>query len=570
VIDPRRPPSRPRRSRSSAAFLVFLALLAGRAAAQEPSPSGDEAAVRPAVAADPGTGAAEMAAAIATAGPGATIGEIRVVTKNIFDPGEPGEDRRLFRWADHLHRTTRPEVVQRQLLFKSGDPFSPAVLAESERLLRANPYLFDAQIRPVRYQDGRVDLEVVTHDVWTLRAGVSLNRAGGKNSTNFALQDSNFLGTGKDLTLWRIDTVDRISTLLRYRDPALFQTRGQLEVSYADYSDGNSQRFELERPFYSLDARWEAALRLRRFDRIDSLYTAGQIFAAFRHGMERLEVEGGTSPGLAGGATHRWRLGFTFERDHFDYAPGGDSTPAPPDRRNLAYPWIGFEYVEDGFVTEHQLDQIQRAEDLNLGRQFHARFGWSSPSLGADHGRLIGEAATTLGWRPGAGQLLLASAEGASRWWRNGAENLLVSGRLRYYAREFGRHLFYAALEGDVAHALDPENQLLLGGDSGLRGYPLRFQDGDRRVLLTLEQRFFSAREYFHLLHAGAAVFFDAGSAWFAGSDRQLLRDVGIGLRVGSNRSAQGTMVHLDLAFPLDRDRSIQSVQWLVSTSESF
>ena len=131
---------------------------------------------------------------------------------------------------------------------------------------------------------------------------------------------------------------------------------------------------------------------------------------------------------------------------------------------------------------------------------------------------------------------------------------------------------FYAGLGADVARALDTESQLLLGGDSGLRGYPLRFQDGDRRLLLTLEQRFFSRREFFRLFNLGAAVFFDAGSAWFEDSlaDPEVLRDVGLGLRIGSSRSGGGTMVHLDLAFPLDRDRSIESVQWLVSTSETF
>ncbi len=36
---------------------------------------------------------------------------------------------------------------------------------------------------------------------------------------------------------------------------------------------------------------------------------------------------------------------------------------------------------------------------------------------------------------------------------------------------------------------LDPEEQLLLGGDSGLRGYPLRYQAGKARALAVIEQR---------------------------------------------------------------------------------
>jgi hypothetical protein len=49
-----------------------------------------------------------------------------------------------------------------------------------------------------------------------------------------------------------------------------------------------------------------------------------------------------------------------------------------------------------------------------------------------------------------------------------------------------------------------------------------------------------------------------------------LLRDVGIGLRLGSSRSSFGNVVHIDLAFPLDGDEDIDSVQLLVTTRASF
>jgi hypothetical protein len=50
-----------------------------------------------------------------------------------------------------------------------------------------------------------------------------------------------------------------------------------------------------------------------------------------------------------------------------------------------------------------------------------------------------------------------------------------------------------------------------------------------------------------------------------------MLRDIGLGLRLGSSRSARGAVVHLDLAFPLDRTgANIKAVQWLVSTRDTF
>ncbi|HEX6863283.1 MAG TPA: hypothetical protein VF414_10735, partial [Thermoanaerobaculia bacterium] len=174
------------------------------------------------------------------------------------------------------------------------------------------------------------------------------------------------------------------------------------------------------------------------------------------------------------------------------------------------------------------------------------------------------------GWRPTPRQLIQAQAGGSTRWTENNAENLVAGGRVRWYARNFGNHLFYASLGADLAHRLDEEEQLLLGGDSGLRGYPLRYQDGDARALLTLEQRFFTGFYPFHLFHVGGAVFFDAGRTWGGANGLGLLKDVGFGLRLSSSRSGLGSMVHLDLAFPLDGDPSIQRMQWLVSTKTSF
>jgi outer membrane protein assembly factor BamA len=514
--------------------------------------------------------------------PGTVIGEVRVVSKDIFDAGKPGEDNRIFRLANRLHRTTRIGVIERQLLFRPGEVFSPELVEESARLLRANDYLYDVDIQPVMREDGKVDVEVATRDVWTLQGGVSFGRAGGRNSSSFSVEDSNFLGTGKEVSLARIGTIDRTSNLVRYTDPNLLGSRVRMLLSYADNSDGGRQRFEIEQPFYSLDSRWAAGLRTFRDDRLESLYKAGKVALAFRHRNDFLEAYGGLSAGLVNGSTRRWQAGFTYSRDTFS-APTAQFlkkvVPVPPDRV-LAYPWVRFESIQDRYVVERDLDRIQRAEDLNLGRQTSLLLGLSSPAFGGDGNRWIVQSAVSDGWRPTSRQLLLAQLGASARWFRSDAENLVAGGRVRWYARDFGNQIFFASLGGDVAHHLDGEDQLTLGGDSGLRGYPLRYQSGDRRFLFTVEQRFFSGREIFHLAHLGAAVFFDAGQAWFVDplsqrdltlrQERKVLKDIGLGLRIGSSRSSRGSVLHLDLAFPLDRDRSIRSLQWLVSTGETF
>ncbi len=134
---------------------------------------------------------------------GARIGHIRVVARDIFDTADPKEDKLLFHWANSLHIETRPGVIERALLFKTGDPVSVRVIDETERLLRSVRYLYDVHIRPVAVNDGVVDIEVETHDTWSLDLGVSAGRSGGSSSSGLQLREYNLLGTGVSLSLGR-------------------------------------------------------------------------------------------------------------------------------------------------------------------------------------------------------------------------------------------------------------------------------------------------------------------------------------------------------------------------------
>jgi hypothetical protein len=510
---------------------------------------------------------------------GALVREIRVRVDDIFDLDDPKEDGHLFRLANRLHRTTREDVVAAQLLLRPGDRYSRRAIEESERLLRADRYLSDAHIETRENPDGTVDLEVVARDVWTLNAGVAVGRKGGVNTTRVQVQDTNLLGWGKSLTLQRATDVDRSSTVFRATDPAIFGSRFQWGLGYASNSDGSERQFEISRPFFSLDTRWSAGLAARDDDRIDTLYQLGHVAAGFRHRVETYELQGGLSTGVRGGWTRRWSAGFRYQSDRFQLDPSVEAPPALAPDRVLAYPWIGFEGVEDSYVTARNVDQMGRTEDLHLGGSWNARLGLSSPAWGGDRERWIFAVAGRTGFHLGERNLLFVDAGLDGRWSGNETEDTTLSAGARLYLRDFGDQLLAITVDAAAAHDLDPERQLTLGGDSGLRGYPLRYQDGDARLLLSIEQRFFTSWYPFHLAHVGAAVFLDIGRTWrndaggdlgAASRDYGTLRDVGIGLRLANSHSGLGQMIHVDLAFPLDRDTSIRSPQLVISTKRTF
>jgi hypothetical protein len=135
---------------------------------------------------------------------GAVIGEIRIAIGDIFDTHIPGERAWLYRTANKLHIQTREQTIREQLLFKPGEPYRARVIDETERLLRANGYLYSAEIEPVGYHDGVVDLVVRTRDVWTLNPGFSYSRAGAITTSARRIEEKNLLGTGQEVLRYRL------------------------------------------------------------------------------------------------------------------------------------------------------------------------------------------------------------------------------------------------------------------------------------------------------------------------------------------------------------------------------
>jgi hemolysin activation/secretion protein len=169
---------------------------------------------------------------------------------------------------------------------------------------------------------------------------------------------------------------------------------------------------------------------------------------------------------------------------------------------------------------------------------------------------------------------LLASASLSGQYGNGRTEHQLLSGSARYYAPHSKRALFFVGVSGDVVRNPDVSDLLQLGGDNGLRGYPLRYQSGDRRALFSFEERVYTDWYPLRLFRVGGAVFFDVGRAW--GGENQntanpgWLSDVGFGLRILSARAAFGNVMHADVAFPLNADPGIKSVQFLFKTRTSF
>lgn len=505
---------------------------------------------------------------------GAVIGEITLQKSNVFDLSDPKENNWLFRLANRLHIVTQDKVIKKQLLFKSGDAFSARRTDESERILRQNLYLFDASIRPVRHADGVVDLEVKSRDVWTLNPDISISRSGGENRTKYGLEESNLLGRGQLVRIARIEDVDRTSDSFEFFDRHLGRSWVSALLQISDNSDGKHNLLSAIRPFYALDTRWSAGGWVLEDERREALYALGEEAAEYRHERNYESLFGGWSSGLQDGWVRRWTAGVVRDDNRFSTVINPILPAVVPQDRNLVYAFLGLEILEDQYETTSNRDQIGKTEDFYLGTRFSASLGWSDMSFGADRDALILSARMSRGFGTLEDRALLLSGSADGRVESGHAVNSLLNISARYYRTQSEKHLFFATLSATAGHSLDLDNRVEIGGDRGLRGYPLRYQNGDSRMLLSIEQRFFTDWYPFRLVRIGGAIFADAGRVWgedpVAGRRFNWLSDVGFGLRFAPTRSSAGKMIHLDIAFPLGGDDSIDSVQFLLESKRAF
>lgn len=503
------------------------------------------------------------------------IGDIKIINENIFNPGDPNENRTIHRWANAVHIVTRPNVINTQLLFEPGDLYKKQQIEETERLLRSNRYLRDAKVSVIDFEDGVVDLEVRTTDVWTLNPSVSFGRGGGENHGGIGLKEFNLFGAGASVGISYKTDVDRDSLSLKYFDRNVLSSRYALRAEYSDASDGFSQRLSIERPFYALGTKRAGGARLQSGRRTESLYDIGEIAAQFEHKFVSEEVYLGWSDGLSNGWSKRYVAGIGYDSHEYAILDDGlyPQASTANDRRFI-YPFVGMELLQDDYITTRNFDQLNRTEDRHLGMRASAKLGYASPALGSSERALLfsGDASSTP-YRSKKSTLAVGAAL-AGRLEGDSPKNVQFSVSGRYDRRQSENKLLHVSLAASLGTNLDLENTAYLGGDTGLRGYPLRYQAGDSSVLFTIEQRLFTDWYPFHLFNVGGAVFFDAGRTWGAdpvsGKNYGWLRDVGVGLRIGSTRSGVGRVLHIDLAYPLDGGADISHVQFLIETRNRF
>jgi hemolysin activation/secretion protein len=226
------------------------------------------------------------------------------------------------------------------------------------------------------------------------------------------------------------------------------------------------------------------------------------------------------------------------------------------DSRKFGIVQVGLTSVVHSFRQLTHVNRFERTEDLNLGNEAAAFVGVSTPSLGGEPGNsyffFLSE---RRGFPLTAEGFLLGAASWQARHRHSEIENSIARFRLDWVQKLSPKKIVLAKADYHHGSNLDPEVQLRLGAESGLRGYPVRQFNGSRSLLLSVEGRWFLADDVLRLMSLGVAGFVDSGFAWPEGTKialHDLRSDVGVSLLLGANRvSSSRPGVRVDLAYAL-------------------
>jgi hypothetical protein len=529
--------------------------------------------------------------------PQSEISFVFVDNHSIFDPDDAGDGERLqwgHRGANALHYRTRADFIRSELLFEVGDCYDEALLEESERVLRAYPFISSADIYGIRQADRRWHVLVDTKDEWTTKLGIQISLPEAPHLRGLALSEDNLLGRGIRARVFLREQDERRDLGAEFFTPRVLGTRADLRLSAGRTRIGTFFEQGLFYPFVGevgrLAARQVYARRTEFFPfSLGVRRPAGSLtHLLLPFDDERMEVTLAARLGSAGNLT-TFGLGVSRETLAFpDFPDGvevaregnfGDREAASPElvesvrgsarstsstRLNVL---MGQRNIR--FESRAGLDALRGTQDVAVGTDAALTLGRSARAISAADGAqddlnvrlrlFLGEAR---------GPVVLASAlsldgrqifggEAVNGGWRDlfGEADLLLYVR----PQSLASHTFFVRAEGTGGWRVDRPFQLLLGGPTGVRGYREWDFPAARRLVLGVEDRFYVGWPAPDLVDLGFTLFADAGRGWAglvpSGVDSGWKGAVGAGLRIGFPAGSQ-RVVRLDVAFPIGPDTS--------------
>lgn len=492
---------------------------------------------------------------------GQIIQQIRLHQVPLFDHRLPEENRYIHRIANKLHRNTRQSTLLKQLKVTPGEPFRYDVIAEAERRLRQNVYISRVQITPKLNCEGELLLWVMTQDSWAITPGFNYSQIDDETTVDLSLTHANFFGLGHSLSVGYTKREEEDAVRASYFAPRLLNSGIDLSlgITRGDWIDAHNVK--LEKPFltYNTKTAYGISHQNSQFER--NIYLRGQSFYRYDYEFDRLNAYWGFSKGVQNDRVGRWRVGFTRTTRLFDNQIPVTETLGPIINRERDLAWIEFNSFSNKFTRLTNIRNIKRIEDISRGLVWRFQFGYATDAI--EESDLL-RIETGLRYSPiFTEKHILQSAINFGTDWKIDSteiENGISIVDFNYFWLFRNNQRLLIELVGIHGKHLTLDRLFTQGGATGLRGYPSLYQLGNNSFRSTLEYRYYFQPELLNIFQFATALYADAGRAWFTENiigvedylGDETLWNIGIGLRIASNRIGFGSIAHIDLAFPVN------------------
>jgi hypothetical protein len=491
---------------------------------------------------------------------------ISIITILTLRPSEIDRMSEMGITAEFLRRIwvpTNPEVVRGFLRVKEGRVCTELARSESERILRAQPFIADARIRVIPLGGDSIGLAVETQDEFPIDGALQFRDLA---MSRVQLGTQNFDGSGIGFSAeWREGFAYRDGFGVQYRDALTAGRPWLTSLSARRDPLGGFWEASLRAPFYTDLQRnaWFVGARNVR------------AFVPFRRaGQQTVLVDSERFQWLASfgrriGTPRRAGIGSLLleGEDVLDAESAIVATDSGPVRytgtelrgRYPAYTSVrgglalGLRYLD--FTPLRGFDALTGRQDVGRGVQLSTRLTrslWAEG--GVDRDILVGTSLYAGRGTPRSITAVQLDMEGRRQRGAPAWDGIVGSGRAAWYLRPTERWLHLVSVEGSGGWRTRVPYQLSAGDlNGGMRGYRDTEVGGARRVVLRLEERL-RLPVIRGRADAALAVFSDAGRIWAGtvpfGVTTPIIASAGASFLLASPVGSARTL-RLDVGVPL-------------------
>lgn len=199
---------------------------------------------------------------------GKIIRKIEIKRLNVFgsDINNPDsfDPNKLENFLNKTHANTNEIIIRKNLLFREGDTISPLTLSDNERLLRELPFIDDARILVAPVSTNEADILVLTKDVYSLGANISLN---GMDKGSFSVFEKNIFGMGHEFGVempYNADSSSSPGFGVNYYANNIRKSFVNLNLYYTDGFGKKTYGFDLSRKFVSSATKYAGGISIRQ------------------------------------------------------------------------------------------------------------------------------------------------------------------------------------------------------------------------------------------------------------------------------------------------------------------